>query len=54
MKKSGKCDFLHDHRIRGVYHLIELNKKDGIDIPIDEIRPKLIDNFDEFNPEHIA
>ena len=51
-KKNGKCDYLHDHLIRGAYDLVELNKKDGIEIPIEEIRPKLIPNFDEQIHDH--
>ena len=45
-KKNGKCEFLHDHLIRGVYDLMELNKKNKAEVPLDELRHKLVDNFD--------
>ena len=49
-KKNGKCDYLHNHNIRAVHDIMNLNR--NIQMPKEEIREKLVYGYNASISDH--
>jgi hypothetical protein len=52
MRKNGRCEFLHDGRVRETHDLMLVNMQKGVEIPICEYKEKLVGNYDSENIMH--
>ena len=52
MRKNGRCDFLHDRKVRETHDAMVQNNAFNTEVTIHEYKEKLVENYDPENILH--